>query len=347
MAFLSRATSGAEQRTPRRLLRPGRALALLIAIAAAGCAMFGMGKHEPPFRFVHAPHGSAAGIECIDCHRTVQRDDAPGMPLPSQCQLCHQKIDAEKPPERRVATLFDERTFRTTPRVHLAGEVLFSHQNHVASGLRCVKCHEGIETDTAARPAMRMNQCVDCHAERYPKNECATCHRDVRVDRPPPSHAFVWQRMHGKTVRAHSTTTADSCALCHKDSTCAQCHHETPPTSHNNYFRLRGHGVMARMDRENCSTCHRSDSCDSCHSQMLPINHVGLWGTPRDTHCVSCHFPLNTTNCATCHRATPSHDAATPLPPNHNPAMNCRQCHGHGQPLPHVDNGTECTHCHR
>jgi hypothetical protein len=27
--------------------------------------------------------------------------------------------------------------------------------------------------------------------------------------------------------------------------------------------------------------------------------------------------------------------------------MNCRMCHGHGQPLNHADNGTECTSCHR
>jgi hypothetical protein len=34
------------------------------------------------------------------------------------------------------------------------------------------------------------------------------------------------------------------------------------------------------------------------------------------------------------------------MPPNHNPAMNCRMCHGRGAPLQHADNGTECTTCH-
>jgi hypothetical protein len=38
---------------------------------------------------------------------------------------------------------------------------------------------------------------------------------------------------------------------------------------------------------------------------------------------------------------------ATPLPPDHNAGMNCRMCHGNGQPLPHVDNGQQCTSCHQ
>jgi hypothetical protein len=324
-------------------------LAVLLALAAAGCALFG-GGGEQPLRFRHALHGSAAGLDCKDCHRTVERDDDPGMPLPSQCQLCHKKLDADKPPEKRVETLFDERNFRRTPREHLAGEVLFSHQKHVTYGKQCTACHEGIGSDAAPPPAMRMNGCVSCHAEQRAANECATCHRDVRADKAPASHAFGWQRMHGKAVRAHSTATADSCALCHQETGCARCHQEVPPQNHNNFFRLRGHGLMARMDRENCAACHRSDSCDSCHRQTLPVNHVGLWGAPRDQHCVSCHFPLNASNdCATCHRATPSHDTASPMPPSHNPAMNCRQCHIQGQPsppMPHVDNGTECTRCH-
>ena len=328
-------------------VRLGGALALLVALAAASCAVFGaLGGGEQPFRFKHSLHGAAAGLECSNCHRTVARDDDPGMPQPSQCQLCHQKLDADKPPERRVLTLFDDRTFRRTPREHLAGEIVFSHQRHAAGSTQCAACHQDVEQDAPPPPALRMAACVECHAEQHTANECATCHRELRVDRPPPNHAFGWQRMHGKVVRAHSTATGDSCALCHKDSSCAGCHLEVPPPNHNNYFRLRGHGVMARMDRENCAACHRSDSCDACHRQSLPVNHVGQWGAPRDTHCLSCHLPVSNTDCATCHRGTPSHDTATPMPPGHNAAMNCRQCHGAGQPLPHVDNGTECTRCH-
>jgi hypothetical protein len=62
---------------------------------------------------------------------------------------------------------------------------------------------------------------------------------------------------------------------------------------------------------------------------------------------MGCHQPLGNESCAVCHKGTPSHALATPKPPGHNPAMNCRMCHGNGQPLPHFDNGDDCNSCHQ
>jgi hypothetical protein len=140
--------------------------------------------------------------------------------------------------------------------------------------------------------------------------------------------------MHGQAVRAASQALADRCSLCHTESTCTTCHQESPPENHNNFWRIRGHGIAAQMDRGNCATCHRADSCDRCHAEVLPQNHGG-------------RFPLQSNGCIVCHKGTPSHALATPLPPSHNPGMNCRQCHGVDQPLPHVDNGANCTMCHQ
>jgi hypothetical protein len=104
---------------------------------------------------------------------------------------------------------------------------------------------------------------------------------------------------------------------------------------------------MAAMDRDNCMVCHRADSCVRCHEEVLPLNHTGMWGSPKDTHCFSCHFPLKSTSCFVCHKSTPSHSDATPLPANHSPASDCRACHGMDARLPHVDNGDDCTICHK
>jgi hypothetical protein len=85
-------------------------------------------------------------------------------------------------------------------------------------------------------------------------------------DVAPDSHAFQWKKLHGPTVRAHDTATANNCALCHQDE--KDCGPVTSPshrTTTTNYFRIRGHGLHARMDRQNCAACHRSDSCDACH----------------------------------------------------------------------------------
>ena len=123
---------------------------------------------------------------------------------------------------------------------------------------------------------------------------------------------------------------------------------EVLPRNHTNYWRQRGHGLTAQLDRMSCATCHRTDACERCHQEVLPRSHRGMWGGGQNTHCLSCHFPVETQgNCVTCHKATPGHLGAAPLPPNHNPAMNCRLCHGNGVRLPHFDPGTACTACHR
>ena len=327
-----------------------RTLAVLLLITVAGCALVSaLVSTSQPFVFSHLVHVTNEGLDCADCHRGAKDSDTPGMPVLTQCMLCHEAIDAKKPPERKVTTMFEGKDWRAPAGNQLSGEIVFSHLRHAAGGRECNSCHQHIENDDgdAASAAMTMNACVACHTQQNAANECATCHRDIRVDREPPTHAFAWQRLHGQAVRAHGTATADRCSLCHQESSCAACHMEVPPESHNNYFRLRGHGLFARMDRENCSACHRADSCDSCHRDARPINHLGAWGGVRNNHCISCHFPLGSDECSVCHRDAPSHVMATTLPVGHSPAMNCRQCHGLSAPLPHVDNGSECIRCHR
>lgn len=333
---------------------PGRRLRsrwwlLLAAASAAGCAVFsalGGGAAGPAF-----PHDRHAqeGMECGDCHTDWESSDVPGMPPRSACNLCHEGIDADKPPEKRIDVLFDGDTLRRHRVNALADEVIFSHQRHANAGLECTTCHVGI--DQASRveqsPALDMDDCTACHAQKQQPNDCATCHQQIRADVAPRTHAQHWLRLHGKTARAHSDARVDDCSMCHTETTCVTCHRDTPPENHDNYFRQRSHGLFARMDRDNCAACHRSDSCDACHRDTRPRNHVGVFGGVTSNHCVSCHFPLQDNDCFTCHKGTPSHAAATPLPPGHNAGMNCRMCHGNGQPLPHVDKGDACTVCHR
>lgn len=341
MALLRRSQAGSAR---------GLVLGLLVFLAAAGCALVNVfAPGGKSFAFSHRLHVGQEGLECGDCHRAREGADPPGMPTLGQCQLCHEEIDANKPPERRVTTLFDGKEYRAVHASRLDDEILFSHQKHASGPDQCNACHVGIEASEAIDASMvvRMDSCTECHARRDMANDCATCHREVRADRPPATHATTWLRLHGLSVRAHGTATADRCSLCHQESSCASCHLDTPPENHTHYFRLRGHGLFARMDRQNCTACHRSDSCDSCHRETRPLSHAGSWGGVRSNHCLSCHFPLAGNGCVTCHKSMPSHALATPLPPSHTPGMQCRQCHGITAPLPHVDKGDDCTQCHR
>lgn len=333
----------------------GAWLGLLAALQLAGCMLVGaLVQSEPPFAFSHRLHVEDEGLDCADCHAGWEEEEEPGLPSAAQCALCHADMDAEQPPERQVAALFDGGGFRAARAGRQSEEILFSHREHAVRAQDCLVCHADVATDEgklAERgPALRMSMetCLACHASSPAPDEaeCASCHAELRAERAPPSHDASWQRFHGSFVRGPSAERSDRCTLCHQPSQCLTCHAVMEPQDHNNYFRRRGHGLTASMDRESCATCHDADSCERCHSETQPSSHTGSWGGSLSRHCVQCHEPLQRSSCGVCHADTSSHGLATPLPPDHTLGMNCRQCHGNGQPLPHVDNGQSCTECH-
>lgn len=331
-------------------------LGLLLLLYLTGCILVdALVQEERPFAFSHRQHVEEEGLECADCHSRWDEDDDPGMPRAAQCALCHKDLDEEKPPALQVASLFDGEGFRAAHAGRQADEIQFSHLSHATRGLDCLACHaevardEGSLAGRSAELRMSMDACLACHdAGTGPReSDCAACHAEIRLGASPPSHRANWTRYHGTIVRGRSSERSDQCALCHQPSECTTCHQIELPESHNNYWRRRGHGLTASMDRDSCATCHDSDSCQRCHEETRPMSHVGAWGEPMDRHCLACHEPLRSNSCGVCHAATPSHDLATPLPADHLPGMDCRLCHGNGQPLPHVDNGQTCTSCHR
>ena len=321
---------------------------LSMALTAASCMLLSGLVGEPAFAFSHSVHVVDQELGCVNCHENVEMEDDPGMPTPDMCELCHADIDEEKPAERRIETLFEDEVFRAVHAARLDDEVVFSHLKHAEEIEDCGTCHVGIEENERIGPGMAidMDACVQCHESRKVASECATCHTVWTEDVAPESHLQNWSKRHGKVVRAHSELSMDNCATCHKESTCAECHMQEAPANHSNAWRRRTHGIAAMMDRQNCAACHLPDSCDRCHSETLPRSHVGSFGSPRNRHCLSCHFPLQGEGCNTCHKQTPSHSLAAPKPAWHTPAMNCRQCHGISQPLPHVDKGDNCNLCH-
>ncbi len=319
----------------------------LAALALAGCVLFGSG--EKRFAFSHERHVVREKLDCANCHADALAADDPGMPDRDTCDVCHRDIDAEKPADRRIEGLFHEEAFAAAHASRLSDEVVFSHQKH-ASGQACDACHRGIDTNEriADLSPLVMKDCTACHREKHAASECAACHREIRETWAPENHRSNWKRLHGQTVRAHSDLTADTCSLCHTESTCSACHQVEAPENHNDYWRQRGHGISASMDRENCAACHQPASCDRCHADIKPKNHVGNWGAPRDNHCFVCHQPLCQEGCVACHATAKSHLSATPKPPDHYPGMDCRACHspGHPEAPPHVDNGDDCNSCH-
>lgn len=113
------------------------------------------------------------------------------------------------------------------------------------------------------------------HPERVQGSPvCSGCHD---ADRAPLDHDSGWMRSHGKA----SIRDQRVCELCHKPSSCADCHggrEEIKPstkrpsrfdadTPHRGDY-LTQHRVDGRLDPASCFPCHgrKNDGrCRTCH----------------------------------------------------------------------------------
>ncbi|HED65891.1 MAG TPA: hypothetical protein ENJ09_10095 [Planctomycetes bacterium] len=341
MAILVR--TGGKRRVASRLL-----LALM-ALSSAGCLVFdqlGWGPSHPTFS--HRFHVADQELECIDCHTGYEESDQVAYPRLKSCMLCHADFDEEADPAARPAAFyFEDGSYRVTNPEGLDLEIKFSHLEHVTDEDGCLDCHADVVNSREVKPwmAVSMQDCVDCHEAQGEATTCATCHNEVEIDIAPRTHDASWDRMHGLAVRDGSDRTVDNCSICHEESTCVSCHEETMPQNHNNFWRSRGHGLTARMDRDTCAVCHGGpDYCDRCHTTATPLTHTGLWAAPRNNHCLGCHTDEPQQSCYLCHQSgAPSHALAPPKPVGHDPLSDCRECHTF---ISHADNGDDCNICH-
>lgn len=318
-----------------------------LAVAGAGCAVLFGKKQE--FRFSHQKH-LGLDIECGACHKKAETSDEAGMPNKKMCMTCHEGIDAEKPPEKKIDQLFDGDALKWKSVFAISDEVKFSHKTHVEHEVACDECHKEMKLNTNIDEleSLKMKDCLACHAEKKAPEKCETCHKEIRQDVPPTSHKVSWKKMHGKVVRAGDDFSSSECALCHRESTCTTCHRDEKPDNHTEFWRQRGHGIVAGIDRDSCKACHQSAFCTECHESVTPRSHAGSWFAPRANHCLSCKEPVGAQNCVVCHKGTPSHDSAPTQPSWHQPGFNCRLCHVGTNAPPHVDDGvTQCQSCHK
>jgi hypothetical protein len=335
-------------RASGRYVLPVRVLALA-TLAVGACLLAPAG--EVAVAFSHALHVGEKGLDCAFCHPGAVARDAAGLAPVEACGPCHDALDRELPVAARLlAAHYDGFRYRRTPVATLPEEVRFSHRTHVhGAAIDCAACHgdiaasEGIPSAAVTKP-----DCMGCHAQRGVSNECRVCHEEVDRSSIPATHGSSWLTHHGDAVRGRADGSLNRCELCHDaSSSCDACHRESPPRDHTQHFRLRGHGTFAGIDRSRCSACHQRDFCQRCHESTAPLSHVPGFGGTQNRHCTTCHFPVRSSGCATCHAGGAQHPTATPMPPWHSSAMNCRQCHGAGAPLPHPDAGHPCTACHR
>jgi len=97
-----------------------------------------------------------------------------------------------------------------------------------------------------------------------------------------------------------------SCAACHGETSCEDCHKTARPRSHTAGWKNSGHGLSADHDRTACATCHPADQCSRCH-QLRPATHYGAgFRIPADAtqgHASLVHQRGGARSCRVCHPA--------------------------------------------
>jgi len=136
---------------------------------------------DQPILFNHIHHKEAANLNCLFCHRYVERYRVAGIPNIELCRACHASDAISKRPEALKVVEYVkagkeipwQRMYKS-PRF-----VVFPHWVHIQKGVDCSICH-GL-TGTSQRPVKMVDRnymewCVDCHKKRGADNDCYTCH---------------------------------------------------------------------------------------------------------------------------------------------------------------------------
>ncbi len=132
--------------------------------------------------FPHAKHVVSARLRCTVCHETMDHHGGIKLASADACDSCHTRIAS---PMSGLAAE-DCLKCHTADLGKVSDKVNFPHQKHIAAGLDCAMCHDGVDTKPHLEFA-RSGKAVPKFAHEF----CATCHgTDVPdADGVPPEGA--------------------------------------------------------------------------------------------------------------------------------------------------------------
>ncbi len=163
-----------------------RAPAAAAVAAALACGWSPPPAPAQPIRFSHKVHAGDNGIGCTSCHTYAEHSPVAGIPSMARCQGCHKfvKQDPERPQMTQEIQALLARLDSGKPvdwvRVYrVPDHVFFTHERHVAKGLRCQECHGEVQTMEVVHQAspLTMGWCLDCHHRKRAPTDCWTCHK--------------------------------------------------------------------------------------------------------------------------------------------------------------------------
>jgi hypothetical protein len=343
-------------------MKTSRILLPALLILAAACGL----KPAPPREGARVtttfPHEKHGGFDCTDCHTGIIKSARLGdskLPGVAKCEECHDRKSNE-----------DKAKFNVPKREAREYELRFDHAAHLKRVPKadCMACHRELpDIGQPWKTTPPMAACTACHnhARDYAEARCTPCHVSLKRFPLKPvtelAHRGDFIKEHGRLAKG----SAESCAACHDQTSCAQCHATATnpirpeirfPEKVETDFIHRGdwvsrHMIEASAEPASCRKCHGSYFCDSCHTQqgfstglLNPREpHPSGWYVPGTggAHgpaarsnivvCAGCHDQAGQASlCVLCHRAGGSAGKSihpSGFKPTDKSKPMCKACH--------------------
>ncbi|MBN2808836.1 MAG: hypothetical protein JXR80_05015 [Deltaproteobacteria bacterium] len=247
-----------------------------LAALVIGALGLGACKTSVGLKFSHRFHIVEQEASCDQCHKKGDNGNFLAATM-ADCQECHE-FNPEEPSEACLLCHTPESATKDyaiekSEKPAKYADLIFSHEPH--ADFNCDSCHKSSSKDFDLNNSPLMTTCISCHTKQGAPQECEACHKVIRAEQAPESHAQDWESRHGFASRL-----SNSCAYCHpnRQAFCEKCHQTEKPKDHIFSWKTTGHGVEASHDRRICATCHTAGYCIDCHKHQKPVSHfTGDW----------------------------------------------------------------------
>ena len=174
---------------------------------------------DQPVPFSHQHHVAGLGIQCLQCHSSVEVSAKAGMPPTYTCMTCHSQIWTNAALLAPVRNSLATNTPIQWGRVNnLPDYVYFNHSIHVAKGVGCSSCHGQMDRMalTAKAASLTMQFCLNCHRNPGPQLRPESEIYNTEWVRPPvtsvamPSPQQMVEHYH---IGGRNLT---ECSICHR-----------------------------------------------------------------------------------------------------------------------------------
>jgi len=139
-------------------------------------------KEQPtqPIEFPHDIHAGKLAINCVFCHKGVDKSIYASIPNTNVCMTCHQNAAKDRPGVQKLISYYNKQEQVPWKVIHkLPDYVYFSHKRHIKAEIDCASCHGEVKAMKKVRQvrSLSMGFCVTCHSAKQAPKDCWTCHK--------------------------------------------------------------------------------------------------------------------------------------------------------------------------